>query len=64
MMTGGLSQDCDKLEGVPVILARGLKQLQAFDVLTRENIVLAPLTAKAVSYSWSGIRSGIAEIFK
>lgn len=49
---------------MPVFLARGLKQLQAFDVLVREKIVLAPVIAKAVSYSWSGIKSEIAEIFE
>lgn len=51
----------NELEGVPVILARGLKQLQAFDVLARGKIVLAPVTVKAIFYSWAGIRSGIAE---
>lgn len=51
----------NELEGVPVILARGLKQLQVFDVLAREKIVLTPVILKAMSYSWAGIRSGIAE---
>lgn len=62
MMTGGLGQNFDSNKwGRRSASYLCLKQLQAFDVLAREKIVLAPVTVKAMSYSWAGIRSGIAE---